>query len=54
MDAFRNLISGSAAGNHYDYMGELGYWHDPDLGLTYVRARWLDTITGSWMSLTLS
>jgi RHS repeat-associated protein len=29
----------------------LGYWQEPDLSLNYVRARWLDPQTGSWLSV---
>ncbi len=54
-DAFGAPLSGSgpsATGDQpFQYLGGLGYWEEPELGLTYVRARWLDTATGSWMSV---
>ena len=31
--------------------GGLGYWSEPELGLTYVRQRWLDTASGQWLSV---
>lgn len=33
LDARGNVLSGSAAGNRLDYLGGLGYWRDPDLGV---------------------
>ncbi len=33
------------------YLAGLGYWYDPDLGLEYVRARWLNNETGNWLSV---
>ncbi len=50
VDAWGNLLSGSATDQPYDYTGGLGYWHDPDLGMQYVRARWLNPATGQWLS----
>ena len=32
-------------------MGGSGYWQEPELGLAYVRARWLNEGTGSWLSV---
>jgi len=37
--------------NPFRYVGALGYYTEPDLGLAYVRARWLRPGTGSWLSL---
>ena len=51
IDAWGNVLSGSAPGNAFDFLGGLGYWSDPDLGLHYVRARWLNPQFGSWMSV---
>ena len=45
------MLSGGAPGNAFDFLGGLGYWSDPDLGLHYVRARWLNPQFGSWMSV---
>ncbi len=45
-DVWGNVLSRSAAGNPYIYLGGLGYWYEPDLGLDYVRARWLDPGVG--------
>ena len=65
-DAWGNLlvnagsaVSGGSGGsggvglsdNPFVFGGGLGYWQEPDLGLTYVRARWLDTTTGQWLSV---
>lgn len=35
----------------FGYLGALGYWSEPSLGLQYVRARWLDNGTGTWLSV---
>jgi RHS repeat-associated protein len=51
IDAWGNVLSGGSPGNAFDYLGGLGYWSDPDLGLHYVRARWLNPQTGSWLSV---
>ena len=37
--------------NPFRYIGALGYCTEPDLGLAYVRARWLRPATGSWLSV---
>jgi RHS repeat-associated protein len=50
VDAWGNLLSGSATDQPFDYTGGLGYWHDPDLSLQYVRARWLNPANGQWLS----
>ena len=50
-DAWGNPISGSAADNPFVYLGGLGYWQEPTLGLDYVRARWLYPATGTWLSV---
>jgi RHS repeat-associated protein len=42
--------SGSTT-NPFRYIGALGYFTEPDLGLHYVRARWLRPTTGSWLSV---
>ena len=42
--------SGSTT-NPFRYIGALGYYTEPDLGLAYVRARWLGPATGSWLSV---
>jgi RHS repeat-associated protein len=61
LDAWGNLLSAGAKGgaatgamlaeNPALYLGGLGYWNETDLGLQYVRARWLDSATGSWLSV---
>ena len=56
MDAFGNPLPSSAASatvpeNPFVYHGGLGYWSEPELGLTYVRQRWLDTASGQWLSV---
>src|SRR6185503_15583772 len=51
IDAWGNVISGSAAENPAQYVGGHGYWTDPDLALDYVRARWLEPETGRWLSV---
>ena len=51
IDAWGNVLSGGAPGNAFDFLGGLGYWADPDLGLHYVRARWMNPAFGSWMSV---
>src|SRR5580700_5383927 len=51
IDAWGNVLSGGAPGNAFDYLGGLGYWSDPDLGMHYVRARWMNPQTGSWLSV---
>lgn len=50
-DVWGNVTSGSASGNPYVYGGGLGYWYEPEASLNYVRARWLDPATGSWLSI---
>ena len=50
VDAWGNTLSGSLAENPHVYLGGKGYWQDTDLGLDYVRARWLDPQTGRWLS----
>jgi len=37
--------------NPFRYIGALGYYTEPDLGVHYVRARWLRPATGSWLSV---
>jgi RHS repeat-associated protein len=37
--------------NYQTYQGGSGYWQEVGLGLEYVRARWLDPNTGSWLSV---
>jgi RHS repeat-associated protein len=58
-DAFGVALAASAdtiptSGNLPDsplgYLGGLGYWNEPELGLQYVRARWLDNTNGQWLS----
>ena len=56
LDAFGNLLPSSAASatvpeNPFVSHGGLGYWSEPELGLTYVRQRWLDTGMGQWLSV---
>jgi len=50
LDAFgvTHALSGSTVNPHV-FIGALGYYTDP-LGPLYVRARWLRTGTGSWLS----
>jgi RHS repeat-associated protein len=52
MDAFGNPIAttGSTT-NPFQYVGGLGYYHEADASLNYVRARWLRPTTGSWLSV---
>ncbi len=33
------------------YLGGLGYWEEPELSLQYVRNRWLNNATGTWLSV---
>ena len=51
MDAWGNELTSSASTNRSVYLGGLGYWQEPSLGLNYVRARWMDPITGRWLSV---
>ena len=51
VDAWGNVLSGSAADNPYVSHGGLGYWREPSVELEYVRARWLDTKYGQWLSV---
>jgi RHS repeat-associated protein len=51
IDAWGNVLSGSSPGNAFDFLGGLGYWADPDLGLHYVRARWMNPQFGNWLSV---
>jgi len=46
----QHASSGSTT-NPFRYIGALGYYTEPDLGLAYVRARWLRPATGSWLSV---
>jgi RHS repeat-associated protein len=48
-DAFGNLLNstGATTPNNYRYRGEQ---YDPDLGLYYLRARYLNPATGRFMS----
>ncbi len=41
------IYSGDIAGNNYVYVGGEGYWRDKDLGLQYVRNRWLENTLGN-------
>ena len=50
-DAFGNVLEGSAADNPAVYLGGLGYWEEPELSLQYVRNRWLNNATGTWLSV---
>lgn len=45
-DAWGNVLSGAIADEPAIYGGGLGYWYDPDLALYYVKARWLNPVTG--------
>jgi RHS repeat-associated protein len=51
VDAWGNVLSGGVGHNPFVYLGDPGYWQDGDAGLDYVRARWLRTGTGSWLSV---
>jgi RHS repeat-associated protein len=50
-DSWGNVASGTAVDNPYIYLGGLGYWEDSNLSLNYVRARWQEPSTGSWLSV---
>jgi RHS repeat-associated protein len=50
-DAWGNLLTVNTADNRSVYLGGLGYWQEPALGLSYVRARWMDPMTGRWLSV---
>jgi RHS repeat-associated protein len=50
-DSWGNVISGSAVQNPHIYLGGLGYWQEPAVNLDYVRARWYEPSTGSWLSV---
>src|SRR5579871_2115402 len=50
-DTWGNVLSGSAADNSAIYLGGLGYWQDANVGLDYVRARWMNPQTGQWLSV---
>ena len=39
------------AGQPYECGGGLGYWYDPDLALHYIRERWYDAKSGTWLSV---
>jgi RHS repeat-associated protein len=41
----------STSDNRLGFVGGSGYWQEPELGLSYVRARWLNPNTGSWLSV---
>ena len=47
----RQLASTGSTTNPHRYVGALGYYTEPSLSLTYVRARWLRPGTGSWLSV---
>ncbi len=49
-NAFGELYSAQFAGVNYAYVGGQGYWHDFDLGMDYVRNRWLENSLGRWAS----
>ncbi len=52
LDAWGQPVASSGSTtNPHRYVGTLGYYTDPDLGLDYVRARWLRPATGSWVSV---
>ena len=51
VDAWGNVLFGSAPDNPFVFLGGLGYWQEPNLGLNYVRARWLNPATGTWLSV---
>jgi RHS repeat-associated protein len=50
-DAWGNLLTVNTSDNRAVYLGGLGYWQEPALGLSYVRARWMDPMTGRWLSV---
>ena len=50
-DAWGNEQTANTSTNRSVYLGGLGYWQEPSLGLNYVRARWMDPITGRWLSV---
>jgi RHS repeat-associated protein len=50
-DAWGNEQTANTSTNRSVYLGGLGYWQEPSLGLNYVRARWMDPITGRWISV---
>jgi len=45
------VASSGSTTNPFRYVGSLGYYTEPDLGLDNVRARWLRPATGSWVSV---
>lgn len=45
------VASTGSTTNPHRYIGALGYYTDPALGLDYVRARYLRPSTGSWLSV---
>lgn len=50
--AFGDPVSSSGSTtNPHRFVGGLGYYEDPDLDLTYVRARWYRPSTGTWLSV---
>jgi RHS repeat-associated protein len=52
LDAYGNQIASTGSTtNPHRYIGALGYYTESDLGLAYVRARWLRPSTGSWLSV---
>jgi RHS repeat-associated protein len=52
MDAFGDPVANSGSSvNPFRYVGGLGYYHEADASLNYVRARWLRPTTGSWLSV---
>jgi RHS repeat-associated protein len=50
VDAWGSPLAPDLSSKPFDPSDGLGYWHDPDLDLQYVRARWLNPATGQWMS----
>ncbi|MEP6754608.1 MAG: RHS repeat-associated core domain-containing protein [Chthonomonadales bacterium] len=50
-DAFGNNYAADLYGQPYEFCGGLGYWYEADLGMHYVRARWYDPKSGTWLSV---
>jgi RHS repeat-associated protein len=51
IDAWGNIVSGAPIDNPFSFGDGYGYWQDAALGLYYVRARWLNPQTGTWLSV---
>jgi RHS repeat-associated protein len=50
VSAFGELAHGGQTSPPFRWIGELGYYYDETTGLYYIRQRWFDPVTGTFLS----